>query len=220
MRALRVPSVIATLAAILVLLAPVAHAESPAYEQATQLALDAIDLQQKGDFDGAIVKYRQAVQLYPKGKAFRQNLAEALNAAGVVKYQAKDYATAISDFQEALATVPNFERAKANLAIAKGEQLNSEGMVLFKNGDFVGAVEKFNAALVAEPGYKNAIVNRDAAEAEIAMAKGEPAIAVEKLQEAVSIASTPFLQNKLAQAQAALTAVQEKKTQEEQQKAN
>ncbi|HEY0281502.1 MAG TPA: tetratricopeptide repeat protein [Rhizomicrobium sp.] len=197
------------LVAALVLLPLAAHAEPSAFDQATQLELDGMDLMQKGDLDGAITKYRQAVQIYPKSKAFRQNLAEALNNAGVAKYQAKDYPAAISDFQEALANVPNFAQAKTNLALAQGDQFNAEGLVLFKAGDFAGAVQKFNEALVAEPGYKNAIVNRDAAEAEIALKNGDLATAVAKLQEAVSIASTPFLQNKLETAQAALAAQQE-----------
>ena len=207
---------IPVLVGALLLLTPAAHAAS-AYDEATQLELDGMDLQQKGDLDGAIAKYRQACQLYPKDAAFHQNLATALNDAGAAKYQAKDYGTAIADFQEALTNVPNFERAKTNLAMVKGEELNNEGMALFKNGDFANALLKFNAALEAEPGYKGAIVNRDAAEAQIAMKAGDPATAVAKLQEAVSIASTPFLQGKLAEAQAALAALEAEKQKEQQQ---
>ena len=195
-------------AAALVLLAPPAHAASSAFDQATELEIDAMDLQQKGDLDGAVAKHRQAVQIYPQSKAFKQNCAQALNDAGVAKYQAKDYATAIALFQEALANVPGFDRAKINLSLVQGDQFNGEGMALFKNGDFAGAVEKFKQALAAEPGYKNATVNRDAAEAEIALKASDFATAVAKLQEAVSIASTPFLLDKLAKAQASLAAQQ------------
>jgi len=192
-----------------------------AFDQATDLELQAMDLQQAGDLDGAIAKHREAVQICPQGnpqcKAYKQNLAEALNTAGVAKYAAKDYVTAIADFQEAIANVPNFDRAKQNLSVALGEKLNAEGMVLFKNSDFAGAVEKFKAALAAEPGYKNALVNRDAAEAEIATRAGDFATAVAKLQEAVAVASTPFLQDKLAKAQAALAEQQAKAAKEQQQ---
>jgi tetratricopeptide (TPR) repeat protein len=207
--------------AALALCAPSAGAKS-AIEQATDLELEAMDLQQAGNLDAAIAKHREAVQICPQGnpqcKAYKQNLAEALNTAGVAKYTAKDYVTAIADFQEALANVPNFNNAKQNLAIAQGEKLNAEGMVLFKNSDFAGAVEKFKAALAAQPGYKNALVNRDAAEAEIAINAGDFATAVAKLQEAVSVAPTQFLQDKLAKAQASLAEQQAKAAKEQQQK--
>ena len=194
-------------AAAIVLLAPPTRASS-AFDQATELEIDAMDLQQKGDLDGAVAKHRQAVQIYPQSKAFKQNLAQALNDCGVAKYQAKDNAAAIALFQEALANVPNFERAKTNLAMVQGDLLNAEGMVLFKKGDFAGAAEKFRQALAAQPGYKNGVVNLDAAEAEIAEKAQDYATAVAKLQHAVSIASTPFLVDKLTKAQASLAAQQ------------
>lgn len=193
-----------------------------AIDQATDLEIEAMDLQQAGNLDAAIAKHREAVQVCPQGnpqcKQYKQNFAEALNSAGAAKYSAKDYNAAIADFHEALANVPNFSNAKQNLAIAEGEKLNNEGMVLFKNSDFAGALEKFKAALAAEPGYKNALVNRDAAEAEIAINAGDFATAVAKLQEAVSVGSTPFLQDKLAKAQASLAEQQEKAAKEQQQK--
>jgi tetratricopeptide (TPR) repeat protein len=202
-------------------MAPAMHANA-VYDQASQLEIDAFDLQQKGDLAGAIAKHREAVQLYPQSKAFKQNLAQALNDAGVAKYQAKDYPGAIALLQEALSNVPTFDRAKANLSMAQADQFNAEGMVLFKNGDFVNAVEKFKQALAAEPGYKNALVNRDAAEAEIASKAGDFATAVVKLQEAVATASTPFLVDKLAKAQAALAEQQAaaEKAKQEQQKSS
>lgn len=217
----RTPITLLILAGAMMAPMPASYAASSAYDQATQLELDGMDLQQKGDLDGAIAKYRQAVQLYPKDNAFHQNLAQALNDAGAAKYRAKDYPGAIADFQEALANAPNFDRAKTNLSIAEGDVLNDQGMAMFKNGDFAGAVQKFDAALVAEPGFKSATVNRDAAEAEIAMKAGDPATAVAKLQEAVSIAPTPFLQDHLAKAQAALAAQQaEKEKDKDQPKSN
>jgi len=198
---------IAAVLAALVLAAPAAYGVTAAYEEATQLELDAMDLQQKGDFDGALAKYRQAVQVYPKDKAFRENLIEALNAAGVAKYQSKNYAAAIALFQEVLALAPKHEKAKANLAVAESEQLNGEGLALYKSSDFAGAVDKFNQALAIAPEYKNALGNRDAAEAEILMKNGDPASAVAKLQEALSIMpNNAFLQGRLAKAQTAADA--------------
>lgn len=193
--------------AAMVLSAPAAQAATAAYDEATQLELDAMDLQQKGDFDNALAKYRQAVQVYPKDKAFKDNLIEALNAAGVAKYQAKDYAAAIADFQEALSLRPGFDKAKANLAIVQADQLNGEGMTLFKNGDFAGAVEKFKQALAAQPDNKSALCNRDAAEAEIMMTGNDPDGAVAKLQEALTVQpNSAFLQGRLAKAQDAAAA--------------
>ncbi|HUO99648.1 MAG TPA: tetratricopeptide repeat protein [Rhizomicrobium sp.] len=201
--------------AALALMAPAMHAANSAYDQASQLEIDAFDLQAKGDLDGALAKHREAVKIYPSSKAFKQNFAELLNNVGVTKFQAKDYAGAIALFQEALDNVPDFGRAKANLALAKAELANTAGMALFKNGDFAGAIAKFNEALAADPNYKNALVNRDAAEGEVAMKAEDFTTAVAKFQEAVSITPVKFLQDKLTEAQADLAAQQAKAAEEQ-----
>lgn len=210
---------ITAVAAAFVLLAPssVARAANSAYDQASQLEIDAMDLQAKGDLDNALVKYRQAVQIYPKSKAYKENLANALNAAGVNKYQAKDYAGAIALFNEALDNVPNFQRAKDNLAIAQGDQGSAQGMAQFKAGDYAGAAATFDLVVKAQPNNKGALANRDAAQAELAIKAGDFATAVAKLQEALAAApGNTFLTQRLQEAQAALADAQAKAEKEKQ----
>jgi tetratricopeptide (TPR) repeat protein len=197
--------IVAAVAAF-VLCLPGAQAAS-AQDQADELEITALDLEAKGDLDGAILKHRDAVKLVPKNKAFKENFAKTLNAAAIAKHEAKDDVTAIAYLQEALAVTPNFKQAQDNLFTLKTGKINAEGAALFKNGDFAGAVAKFNEVLAISPDYKPARINRDAAEAQIAIAAGDPATAVAKLTEATTLDPTSaFLKGKLADAQTAADA--------------
>lgn len=215
MRLSRLRNFIPVLAAAFILAMPattsVAHAAS-ARAQAEKAELAALDLEQQGKLEAAIAKHREALALTPNNKAYKENFARTLNAAGIAKYQAKDYPAAMAYFEEAIKLVPNFKMAKKNLFLVKGEKLNREGMALFKAGNFQGAIAKFDEVLNLNPDYKPARINKDAAEAQVAMAAGDPATAVTKLQDAVALdPSSAFLKGKLAEAQAAQAAAEKAK---------
>lgn len=194
---------IVAVVAALILCLPGAQAAS-AQDQADELEITALDLEAKGDIEGAIPKHREAVKLVPKNKAFKENFAKTLNTAAIAKHEAKDDVTAIAYLEEALSVMPSFKQAQDNLFTLKTSKINAEGTALFKNGDFAGAVVKFNEVLAISPDYKPARINRDAAEAQIAMAAGDPATAVAKLTEATTLDPTSaFLKGKLADAQTA-----------------
>jgi tetratricopeptide (TPR) repeat protein len=197
-------SIMAVFAAF-VLAVPGAHAS--AQSQAEDAELAAFDLEAQGNLDAAIAKHREALALTPNNKPYKENFARTLNAAGIAKYQAKDFPAAIAYFEEAIGLFPNFQTAKDNLFTVKGERLNTEGMTLFKNGDFTGALAKFNEVLALNANYKPARINKDATEAQLAMTAGDPATAVIKLREAVSLnPDSAFLKGKLAEAEAAAAA--------------
>lgn len=196
-------------------LAPTAHAAS-VKDQADVLEISALDLEAKGDLDGAIAKHREALKLVPNNRAFKENAASTLYKAAVAKHNAKDDKTAIAYLEEALTLVPNFKPAKESLAVLKSGTLNTEGVALLKAGNFQAAAEKFKAVLDLDSDNKAAKINLDVAESQIAMAAGDPATAVAKLTEAVALdPNHQFLKDKLAEAQTALDA---KKAEEEKNK--
>ena len=189
-----------------VIIAPAAQATS-IKEQADELEIAALDLEAKGDLEGSIAKHREALKLVPNNKGFKENAASTLYKAALAKHDAKDDATAIAYLEEALGLAPNFKVAKESLATLKSGSINQEGIALLKAGNFAGAVEKFQAVLALDPGNKAARVNLDVAESQIAMSAGDPATAVAKLTDAVSLEPTrQFLKDKLAEAQTALDA--------------
>jgi len=190
----------------LVLAAPGAQAAS-AHEQADEAEIAAMDLEAQGNLEAAIVKHREALQLVPNNKAFKENAARTLNAAAIAKHDAKDDAAAIAYLEEALALVPTFKQARGNLASLKTGKLNLEGVALIKNADFAGAVAKLNEVLALDPDNKAAKINLDVAQSQLLLGNGDAAGAVAKLQEAVSFdPDKQFLKDKLAEAQAAAAA--------------
>jgi tetratricopeptide (TPR) repeat protein len=190
-------------------------------DQADDLEISALDLEAKGDLDGAILKHREAVKLVPKNKAFKENFANCLNRAAVAKHEAKDDTTAIAYLEEAVSVLPSFKAAKDNLVALKGAKLNQEGIALLKVPNFQGAVDKFNEVLALDPDNKPAKINRDVAQSELLIQNGDPAGAVAKLQEAVSLdPSRQFLKDELAKAQTAADAkaAEDAKKKQEQEK--
>ncbi len=196
----------ALISTVPVVLAPAAHAAS-VKDQADELEIAALDLEAKGDLDGAIAKHREALKLVPNNKAFKENAASTLYKAALLKHDAKDDAGAIAYLEEAVGLVPTFKPAKESLATLKSGSINTEGIALLKAGNYQGAAEKFKAVLDLDPGNKAAKINLDVAESQIAMTAGDPATAVAKLTDAVSLDQThQFLKDKLAEAQKALDA--------------
>ncbi|MBU6296939.1 MAG: tetratricopeptide repeat protein [Alphaproteobacteria bacterium] len=190
-----------------------------AEDQATTLELGGLDALQAGDNAGAIVKLRQALALKPKDKAFRENLAQAVNNQGVAQYGNKDYAGATASFQEAVSLAPNFKKARENLAMTQVAQLNLEGDALYKAANFEGAAAKFKEALAADPGNASARVNLDLAETEILSKAEDFAGAVAKLQDALKLMpDSKMIAGRLATAQAALDAQQKAAAEKEKDK--
>ncbi len=176
-------------------------------DKADNLEISALDLEAKGDLEGAIVKHRAALKLVPNNKAFKENFAKTLNAAAIARHNAKDDATAISYLEEAVALVPNFKAAKDNLIALKGSKLNREGIALMKKPDFPGAVAKFNEVLKLDPNNVPVKINRDIAESQVLMQNGDPDGAVAKLKEAQTLnPNLQIVKDKLAEAQAAADA--------------
>jgi tetratricopeptide (TPR) repeat protein len=192
--------------------APAAQAAS-VKDQADDLEISALDLDAKGDLEGAILKHREALKLVPNNRAFKENAAGTLYKAAIAKHNAKDDTGAIAYLEEALSLVPNFKPAKESLSALKSGTINQEGLALLKAANYAGAAEKFKAVLALDPDNKAAKVNLDVAESQMALSAGDPATAVAKLTDAVALEPNhQFLKDKLAEAQKALDA---KKAEEE-----
>ena len=82
----------------------------------------------KGDYQGAIAAYTQAIVLNP-------NYAEAYNGRGNARYSLRDYKGAVADFNEALRINPNYAEAYTNRGNARDD-----------SGDSQGALADYNAA--------------------------------------------------------------------------
>jgi tetratricopeptide (TPR) repeat protein len=200
--------------ATFVMLLPGAQAAESVGDQADMAEIAAMDLEKAGNYDGAIAKHREAIKLveaipkYAKKAAiFRENFAITLNNAANAKYNAKDEAGSTALLEEALALDPAgkfkvTKTVKESLAAVKTVKLNSDGIALMKTGDYAGGAAKFQAVLALDPNNKAAKINLDVAEAQIAIAAGDPVAAVAKLQDAITLDPTrQFLKDELAKAQ-------------------
>jgi tetratricopeptide (TPR) repeat protein len=186
-----------------------AQAASANKEQVEQLEIQALDLEDKGDFEGACAKFRAAYALKPNDKALKQNFADALNSAGVTLFGNKDYAGASAHFTEALTLVPNFNVAKVNLGKVTSAQANIDGNALYKAGNVAAAKEKYATAAAADPSNISAKANLATTEADLLVTAGDLVGAVAKRQEALGYApDNANLKQRLAEAQAALAAKQ------------
>jgi tetratricopeptide (TPR) repeat protein len=209
---------------------PGAQAQSVA-DKADEAEITAMDLEKAGNLDGAVAKHREAIKLlepiakYAKKVAtFKENFEITLLNAANAKFNAKDQAGAAALLEEALALDPAGKNAltkkvKESLAAVKSTSLNQEGVDLLKAGNAAAAVEKFKQVLDLDPTNKAARVNCDVAEAQVALAAGDPATALVKMQDAVNLEpSRQFLQDGLAkikEAAEAKAAADAKKAEEE-----
>jgi hypothetical protein len=78
--------------------------------KADDFFIQGVDKQNKGDNQGAIIAYNEAIRLNP-------NLAEAYNNRGIVRYDLGDKPGAIDDFNQAIKINPNYAQAYYNRGI-------------------------------------------------------------------------------------------------------
>lgn len=97
---------------------------------------------EKGDYQGAITNYNQALQLNP-------NFAEAYCWRGAAHYAIGDKISAISDFNQGLCINPSDAIAHSNRVA-----------VHFELGDKQKAIDDFNQAIRLNPNYARAYYNR------------------------------------------------------------
>jgi tetratricopeptide (TPR) repeat protein len=107
--------------------------QAPASAGADEHLRNGIDAQQRGDVDGAINEYRQALAIEPGMLEARANLGAALAAAG-------QFDAAIDEDNRAL------EQAPGNIALKK-----NLGLAYYKKGDMVHARTEFGAVNAARP---------------------------------------------------------------------
>ena len=96
----------------------------------------------KGDYQGALVAYNQAIQLNP-------NYAKAYSNRGLARYQSGDKQRAIQDYNQALKINPNDVPAYYNRGNARS------GL-----GDKQGAIADYNRALEINPNLADTYLNR------------------------------------------------------------
>lgn len=132
-------------------------------------------LQHRGDLDGAMDSYEQAVR-------FKPDFHEAFNNLGFTQQISGDFSSAISSFKKAIEIKPDFEEAYYNMGRAfqgKGDlqasiecyrvvvnkrpdsadALNALGAALQLNGELDAAVDTYNKTLKISPTYVEAYNN-------------------------------------------------------------
>jgi tetratricopeptide (TPR) repeat protein len=110
--------------------------------KADDFFIQGVDKQNKGDNQGAIIAYNEAIRLNP-------NLAEAYNNRGIVRDELGDKPGAIDDYNLAIQFNPNL-----------AEAYNNRGIVRDELGDKQGAIDDFNQAIKINPNDALAYYNR------------------------------------------------------------
>jgi tetratricopeptide (TPR) repeat protein len=98
--------------------------------------------QKKGDLDGAMADYNQAIKLNPKYPA-------AYDGLGITKFKKGDLDGAMADYNQAIKLNPNF-----------AGPYNNRGVVKFRKGDLDGAMADYNQAIELNQQYGLAYRNR------------------------------------------------------------
>jgi tetratricopeptide (TPR) repeat protein len=112
----------------------------------TEKAVTYFDLgfakQKKGDLDGAMVDYNQAIRLNPKYPA-------AYDRLGITKFKKGDLDGAMADYNQALMLKPDF-----------AGPYNNRGVVKSRKGDLDGAIADYSQAIKLDRNYGLAYRNR------------------------------------------------------------
>ncbi len=82
---------------------------------------------ERGDYDGAIADFDEALRLSPEFAAARAGRADALFRRGVARFQAADYAGAVADFTRVAAGRPDYPGVRQNLNAARRRLQGREG---------------------------------------------------------------------------------------------
>ena len=127
------------------------------YEEAIQKYNEAVELNpnhaefynNRGNTKDKLGQHPEAVADYDKAIELKPNDAETYYNRGAAKYHLEQYLEAISDFNKAIELNPNNERAYSNRGISKG-----------KLEQYQEAISDFNKAIDLNPNYANAYRNR------------------------------------------------------------
>src|ERR1700734_1047175 len=121
-------------------LAPAFVGTAPAQMTPQQLVQDAMQKQQAGDLEGAVVEYRQFLKLHPDAAAIHSNLGAALVGLG-------RFEEALPEYKTALKQSPKLAGARLNLALA-----------YYKMGKIEDAVTELEKVHVEEPANHQAVL--------------------------------------------------------------
>ena len=133
--------------------------------KADDFFIQGVDKQEKGDKQGEILAYNEAIRLNP-------NFFEAYYNRGIVRYELGDKQAAIEDYNQAININPNLAHA-----------YNNRGAVRYELEDKQAAIADFNQALKINPNYADAYYNRGNAYATL----GDKFQAISDFQQAAKI---------------------------------
>ncbi|MEG3958309.1 tetratricopeptide repeat protein [Microcoleus sp. herbarium2] len=179
--------------------AKIANSDLAAGTKAEDLFIRGEDKYQKGDYQGAIAAYTQAIALNP-------NYVQAYHNRGIVRSKLGDKQGAVADYNQALRINPNYAKAYYNRGIARDDlgdkqgavadynqalrinpnyvlAYNNRGLARFELGDKQGAVADYNQALRIDPNHVNAYYNRGLARRDLGDKQG----AIQDFQKAAGL---------------------------------
>ncbi len=158
-----------------------------------------LDKARRGDYQGALADYNQALQLDP-------NLATVYNNRGLARASSGDISGALADYNQAIQLNFNFAAPYNNRGLAHAQQgkfrealadynqaivldpnlaetYNNRGLTRFQQGDISGAVADYNQALQLNPKLAAAYGNRGIAKCE----RGDKQGAIKDFQQAANL---------------------------------